>query len=98
MSNTAILVIHGIGQQQPYQTLDQFGAGLVTALNAERPGTTWEIKHEIVANTAGLARPKEANAASVGVSTDSKLQLTPPVDEDAPPPVLERIDVHEVCW
>ncbi|MCG8454819.1 MAG: hypothetical protein MI919_00950, partial [Holophagales bacterium] len=30
---TAILVIHGIGQQNPLETLDQFARGLRTALD-----------------------------------------------------------------
>ena len=32
--NVAILVIHGIGQQRPYETLDQFTQGLSGTFDA----------------------------------------------------------------
>ena len=34
--NVAILVIHGIGQQAPYETLDQFTQGLIHSFQADR--------------------------------------------------------------
>lgn len=37
VAKEAILVIHGIGQQDPYETLDQFARGLVDQLQATPP-------------------------------------------------------------
>ena len=33
--NTAILIIHGIGDQLPMETLDQFGRGLIKQYKTE---------------------------------------------------------------
>lgn len=38
----AFLVIHGIGQQRPYQTLDQFGRGLLKSFEGD-DRTPWKI-------------------------------------------------------
>ena len=42
--NTAFLVVHGIGNQKPIETLDQFARGIVDALD-KFCGDTYEIKH-----------------------------------------------------
>ncbi|MDN3581279.1 hypothetical protein [Mucilaginibacter flavus] len=45
--NTAILVVHGIGNQLPLETIDQFGRGLIQQYRAEyREG--FSISHKIV--------------------------------------------------
>jgi hypothetical protein len=46
--NTAILVVHGIGNQLPIQTLDQFGRGLIKNYR-KKYGDDISITHEIVA-------------------------------------------------
>ena len=45
--NTAMLVIHGIGDQMPLQTLDQFGRGLVKQYR-KKFGGDFSIRHQIV--------------------------------------------------
>jgi hypothetical protein len=48
--NTAMLVIHGIGNQMPLQTLDEFGRGLVKQYRG-RFGGEFEISHRIIVKT-----------------------------------------------
>jgi hypothetical protein len=43
---TAILVIHGIGEQRPFETLDSFSRGLVEFLRTQK--RRFSLKHEIV--------------------------------------------------
>src|SRR5215831_9983912 len=94
---TAVLVIHGVGQQQPYQTLDQFGSGFVSALRRVT-ARDWNILHRIVADEAGLARPGATNAASVGISTDSTLRIAPNPPAAVGGEPLTHVDLFEVCW
>ena len=46
---TAILVIHGVGQQNPYETLDSFAGGLARYFRKER-SATFEIRPERIAH------------------------------------------------
>lgn len=46
--NTAILITHGIGDQLPISTLDDFSRGILREYHTEFPGEI-EISHEIVA-------------------------------------------------
>lgn len=39
----AVLVIHGIGQQQPYETLDQFTRGLLNSFRSDPHAPDWKI-------------------------------------------------------
>lgn len=39
----AVLVIHGIGQQQPYETLDQFTRGLLNSFRSDPNAPNWKI-------------------------------------------------------
>lgn len=50
---TAFLVIHGIGEQKPYETLDAYARGLIDALRAG--GAEFSVEHHIVAIPAGEA-------------------------------------------
>lgn len=45
--NTAILIVHGIGNQMPIETMDQFGRGLVKVLR-ERFNNDVSLEHYIV--------------------------------------------------
>src|SRR5688500_6279933 len=45
--NTAILVIHGIGNQFPLETLDLFGRGLIKQYK-EAFGDSFRISHRVV--------------------------------------------------
>ncbi|MDO8750368.1 MAG: hypothetical protein Q7K03_04420 [Dehalococcoidia bacterium] len=42
---TALLVIHGVGQQSPFDTLDDLGCGLLDALREGLPGATLDLYH-----------------------------------------------------
>lgn len=64
-TDTAILVIHGVGQQSPYETIDGFGRTLRKALEGD--GGTVTTKHELHRKPSGwvesylsFGRPKEA--------------------------------------
>jgi len=94
---TAVLVIHGVGQQQPYQTLDQFASGFVQALR-RITAREWNILHRIVADEAGLAQPATRNEASVGISTGSAVRLLPDPAAAVGGEPLTHVDIHEVCW
>jgi len=45
--DTAILVVHGIGNQLPLETLDQFGQGLIAVFRKEFPDLI-KISHQVV--------------------------------------------------
>ena len=45
-ARTAILVIHGIGEQNPYETLDSFARGLVQYFASSRPGAKLSLEPE----------------------------------------------------
>src|SRR5947209_7577719 len=45
-ARTAILVIHGIGEQNPYETLDSFARGLVQYFASSRPGAKVSLEPE----------------------------------------------------
>ena len=46
-AKAAFLVIHGIGQQQPFETLDAFVRGLRQALS-RKDGRSWTIRHDLL--------------------------------------------------
>jgi hypothetical protein len=72
----AIFVIHGIGRQRPYETLDQFTRGLANSLCDTSAPWTLEPRLEICKDPLG-EQAKWVRASCV---------LTPPTD--APPPHL----------
>ena len=45
-ARTAILIIHGIGEQNPYETLDSFARGLVQYFASSRPGAKLSLEPE----------------------------------------------------
>ncbi len=53
--NTAMLIVHGIGNQLPMETLDQFGRGLIKgyAKNTEGGIDSYEIEHRVEKKNAG---------------------------------------------
>ena len=69
--NTAILIVHGIGNQLPLETLDQFGRGLLNQFGKELRDHL-KISHEIVA--------KPAEGAG-GVWFDNVLRISKTGDE-----------------
>lgn len=51
--NTALLVVHGIGNQMPMETLEQFGRNLIQTYKKHMPEAEFTIEH--------LVRPKAAD-------------------------------------
>lgn len=49
---TAILVVHGIGNQFPLETIDQFGRGVIKSLK-ERFSTALKVSHHVVSKDDG---------------------------------------------
>ncbi|MBK6940834.1 MAG: hypothetical protein IPH13_11635 [Planctomycetes bacterium] len=65
LGNTAVIVVHGIGQQLPFETLDAFAHGLTrddplatNAVRLARVGTR-DLPRVEVALTRGLPKPRE---------------------------------------
>ena len=80
---TAILVIHGIGDQVPLETLDAFGRTLAQTL-AGVPGTKIEITHR-------LARKPGSNPADIWFDNVLRIQ-------DANRPQAGWVDLYEYYW
>ncbi|BAY26647.1 hypothetical protein NIES2100_64630 [Calothrix sp. NIES-2100] len=81
---TAFLLIHGIGQQNPYETVDYFAQNLLKYFQQEKLPT--DLEHQI-------ARRKYDNGSGW---TESFVRLSP---KDAETKGLQgQIDVHEYYW
>jgi hypothetical protein len=81
----AILVIHGIGEQKPYETLDHFARGLLTSLRAEKK-TDWTIGPRLDACSDPLHIQKDWTRTSV--------RLEPA----APTNAIRDITLFEYYW
>ena len=88
-SRTAMLVIHGIGQQNPYETLDQFARNLFRYL-----------KHEGGIDDLSLSAHKidhnDWTEAMIRLKTDRHGPLTPEDPESTPGEA--KIDIYEYYW
>lgn len=62
--NTAILVVHGIGNQLPLETVDQFGRGLIKQYKKAFPGKI-RISHEILVKDDVKGNPWFDNAVRI---------------------------------
>jgi len=80
----AMFVIHGIGEQKPYETLDQFARGLISSL--ERNGAQWTIAPALEECTDPLHEQKDWTRLS--------LRLMPA----APKSQIEDITLFEYYW
>lgn len=56
--NTAILVVHGIGNQLPFETIDSFGKGLIDGYCKGCEHTDIVIEHLLVPKSAGQGKDK----------------------------------------
>jgi len=81
-AKAAFLVIHGIGQQHPFETLDGFVRGLHQAL-LRKTGRPWTIRHDLL-NFNG--------------STESRLYLSSGKTEGNKKEEAGAFDLYEVCW
>jgi hypothetical protein len=83
----AILVTHGIGQQNPFETLDQFVTGYLAANAGCLPKEEIVLEHRVSWRTAASGAPW----------LESFIRVRPADTEDpANPP--NRIDFHEYYW
>ncbi len=69
--NTAILVIHGIGNQLPMETLDQFGRGLIAQYKKAFKDKIY-LSHEIVSKASKNEVPWFDNAIRVNLKDSDK--------------------------
>ncbi len=85
-SKTAILVIHGIGQQDPYETLDSFGRGFVDHFRGQfaRAGGSNDVRE---------IRPVRHNH---GTWTEVALRLR--FEKPATDRGLQELHLHEYYW
>jgi hypothetical protein len=82
---TAILVIHGIGNQNPVETIDQFARTLVQELT-QTLACTLRLSHRLV---------KKSNSNGTDVWFDNYLRIERIENEQ---PVGPPIDVYEYYW
>jgi hypothetical protein len=91
--HTAMLIIHGVGEQNPYETLDRFTRGVCTYIskyiwkNAEL--TPIEIAHKDWTQVGMRIAAKPGDAVSSAVNKDL------PVEAQAPD---KFVDVFEYYW
>ncbi|MCU0359738.1 MAG: hypothetical protein MUF75_03310 [Bacteroidia bacterium] len=69
--NTSILVIHGIGNQLPMETLDQFGRGLIAEYKKVFKDRIY-LSHEIVAKPSDNSIPWFDNAIRINLKDSDK--------------------------
>jgi hypothetical protein len=89
----AILVIHGIGQQKPYETLDKFGRNLIASL--DDTGQSWTI-------TPQLDQVPDPTHVSQCWTRASYI-LTPPNGVDVrftsdPNACIDELSLYEYYW
>lgn len=83
----AILVTHGIGQQNPFETLDQFLTGYLAANAAYLPREEIVLEHHVSWRTAASGAPW----------LESFIRVRPVKTDDFANP-SDRIDFHEYYW
>ncbi|MBI1319572.1 MAG: hypothetical protein GC168_11585 [Candidatus Hydrogenedens sp.] len=83
----AILVIHGIGQQAPFQTLEQFAAGYLKANEWQFNAKDIVLEHRVSRRTPAFREPW----------LESYLRIRP-ADCESPDVPPDRIDFHEYYW
>ncbi len=86
VGRTAILVIHGIGQQDPYETLDSFGRGFVDYFRGQFAGAGGS-------NSVREIRPVRINH---GDWTEVALRLR--FEKPATGRGLQELHLHEYYW
>src|SRR6478609_3115315 len=69
--NTAVLVVHGIGDQLPFETIDLFGRGLVKAYKEAFDEAIY-LSHEIVRKDSNSHIPWFDNAVRIHLKGSEK--------------------------
>jgi hypothetical protein len=83
----AILVLHGIGQQTPFQTIEDFAAGYLQANAWDLPDSSIVLEHRVSRRTPAFSEPW----------LESYLRIRP-ADCETPDNPPDRIDIHEYYW
>ncbi|NJR61295.1 MAG: hypothetical protein HC769_22165 [Cyanobacteria bacterium CRU_2_1] len=81
--HTAFLIIHGIGDQQPFDTLDQFTRGIVDYLEPH-------VGHLQIEHKTSFYRGQESGSAWM----KSFVRIKPKAEQDGD----HWIDIHEFYW
>lgn len=84
----AVLLIHGIGQQRPYDTLDHFARGLLTSYGAE-----WTIAENLELSTDAALLDQKWVRAVYSISP-----AAPAPFESDPAATLDEIALYEYYW
>lgn len=79
---TTFLVIHGIGEQVPFESLDSFTRGLLKHLNPQNQPDRFQVAHQII----------ERQTENQSAWTESFVRISS-TDEQA-----WSIDIHEYYW
>ena len=88
---TGIIVIHGVGQQSPFETLDKFARGLKDQLESRISKKNYNIKME------HMVTPRKD---AMGTSwLESFVRLSPvSSNKNSEESSQDRIDIHEYYW
>ena len=70
---TAFLVIHGIGEQNPFETLDSFGRGLICYLKSV--GIDFQLEHRLADRKKGTEQEWTESYVRIRFSPDSYIDL-----------------------
>lgn len=96
----AILVIHGIGQQRPYETLDQFGRGLLSSFEGDKDKDKRTVAWKIYPQLEVCKDPNHAQQSWVRASY--RLAPDTPVafqsDMHRSGEMIEDISLIEYYW
>jgi hypothetical protein len=92
----AFLVIHGIGQQRPYETLDQFGRGLLESFAGDENAPTWKIYPQLEVCKDPRHEQQSWVRASYRIAPDTPIGFQS--DMHTPRDTIEDISLIEYYW
>jgi hypothetical protein len=92
----AFLVIHGVGQQRPYEPLDEFSRGLLSSFESDKGGPKWKINPELDICPDPSHAQKDWVRASYRVVPDAPVAFKS--DTQKPGESIEDISLFEYYW
>src|ERR1700722_9940014 len=92
----AFLVIHGIGQQRPYETLDQFGRGLLESFATDKNAPAWKIYPQLEICRDPNHAQQSWVRASYRIAPDTPVVFLS--DLHTPGETIEDISLIEYYW
>jgi hypothetical protein len=92
----AFLVIHGIGQQRPYETLDQFGRGLLESFASDKNAPAWKIYPQLEICRDPNHAQQSWVRASYRIAPDTPVVFQS--DLHTPGETIEDISLIEYYW